>query len=324
MYAIRRDARSGVGDAQPASVRWGGVARDRHGALRAVVLHRVRQEIQQHLLEALPVGQDVPLPHDGRRKADAAGGRLRPNEIERAMDDVARLDRLERDRAFPRFDSREVEDLVDESQQMPAPLEDVLDTVTLPRRFGVELEELSEAEDAVERRAQLVTHARQEFALGPVGGRGGLLGPLRALSLAALVVVRLDQPRVEHGVLEQQHDKHEAGRQQSIDPPGVEAEVESAGIEDHGQGDVEEPRAQHDHQPEVEDRVRAAPPEGGEGDQTQAPDERDDRVHRRGVAVVLHDRRQEVPRGGGKEGESAGDDERRRGTAEDREGRPPG
>jgi hypothetical protein len=150
----------------------------------------------------LPVGHDVAGPDRARRQADAAGGRQGTDQIERAVDHLAGLDRLERDRALPRLDARQVEDLVDESQEMSPALEDVLDAVALVRRFRVELEELGESQDAVERGAKLVTHARQELALGPVGGHRRFLGLLRALALPALAVVGLDQPRVEHAVLE--------------------------------------------------------------------------------------------------------------------------
>ena len=39
--------------------------------------------------------------------------------------------------------------------------------------------EVEHAEDAVHGRADLVAHVGQELALGPVGGLGGLLGPLQ-------------------------------------------------------------------------------------------------------------------------------------------------
>ena len=322
VHPLRGDAGARVGHGQTASARRGRVARDGHRALRAVVLDRVGEKVQQHLLQSLTIGHDVPVPPDGLREADAAGGRLGPDEIERAPDDLAGLDRLERDREFPGLDARDVEDLVDEPQQMPTSFEDVRDAVALLRRLDVELQELGEAEDAVERCPKLVAHARQEFALGPVGGGGGFLGALRALTFSPLAVVRLDQPRVEHPVLEQQHHEHEAGRQEPVDPAGVEAEVETAGVQHDGQADVEEPRAQHDHQPHVENRVRPAPPEDAEGEEAEAPDERDDRGHRRCVVVVPHDRGQPALAGGRQERERAGDDQRRRGATEDRKDGP--
>src|SRR3989441_12224008 len=86
---------------------------------------------------------------------------------------------------------------------------------------------------------------------------------LHALALPALPFVRLDEPSVELAVLEQQHHEHKARRQQPIDPAGIETEVETAGVKDRGERDIEEPRAHHDHEPQVEHRVRPAPPENG-------------------------------------------------------------
>ena len=66
--------------------------------------------------------------------------------------------------AFPlRRVCREIPDGVDESQEVLAPVQDVLDSLLLAegeRRLLVALEELRKAEDGIERRAQLVAHAR--------------------------------------------------------------------------------------------------------------------------------------------------------------------
>ena len=51
----------------------------------------------------------------------------------------------------------------------------------LGRQLGVE-GQLGHAEDAVHRRADLVAHVGQEFALGPAGRLGGLAGLGRAAS----------------------------------------------------------------------------------------------------------------------------------------------
>ena len=105
------------------------------------------------------------------------------------------------------------------------------------------------------------------------------------LERAVLAVER----EVELAVLDQQHHQHEARGQEPVDPTGVEAEVEPAGVEDRGERDVEEPGAHHDHEPEVEHRVRPAPPERDQGDQAEPPDARDDADHGGGVVVAPHD-----------------------------------
>ena len=68
---------------------------------------------------------------------------------------------------------REVEDVVDERQQMSAAVEDIAEILLL---FGVELTEeafekdLGEADDGVERRAELVGHAGKKLGFVAVGG----------------------------------------------------------------------------------------------------------------------------------------------------------
>ena len=61
-------------------------------------------------------------------------------------------------------------------EQVTPGVDDVADAVVLRGRQVLHLQKLAEAEDGVERRAQLVAHAREEFALGVVGALGFLLG----------------------------------------------------------------------------------------------------------------------------------------------------
>ena len=77
------------------------------------------------------------------------------------------------------LDARQIEDLVDQVQQVNAGVVNV-GRIFLVDRHGVRAENfalhhLGEAEDGVERRAQLVAHLREEARLGDVGGlrRGG-------------------------------------------------------------------------------------------------------------------------------------------------------
>ncbi len=67
-----------------------------------------------------------------------------------------------------RFDAGEVEHLVDELQQVAPPRQDVAHALRLVAAELVHAQELGEAEDAVERGAQLVAHAGEELALGLV------------------------------------------------------------------------------------------------------------------------------------------------------------
>src|SRR5687768_12185357 len=80
---------------------------------------------------------------------------------------------------------------------MAPTLEDMLDALALLRTEGIELQKLPEADDAVQRRAELVAHAREKLALGAIRPTGQGLRPLpvRALPLELLVRVgQLERP----------------------------------------------------------------------------------------------------------------------------------
>src|SRR6185295_19571582 len=76
--------------------------------------------------------------------------------------------RFQRQRKLPGLDQREIEDLVDQFQQVPPRLENLIDASLLGdrwrRRSG--FHELGETENRTERRAQLVAHAGQEIRFG--------------------------------------------------------------------------------------------------------------------------------------------------------------
>ena len=121
----------------------------------------------QRQLQALRAGRARPGASSCRR-ARRAGRSRRCVEVELA-----------------RLDLREVENVVDDRAAASRPT-----TCTMSRysrcsavELGVE-RQLRHADDAVHRRADLVAHVGQEFALGAAGGLGRLLGldaaPLRA------------------------------------------------------------------------------------------------------------------------------------------------
>ena len=77
---------------------------------------------------------------------------------------------------MPGLDPGEVQDVVDDGQQrVGRRFDDPQILALFGRELGVE-HEIGHPDDAVHRRPNLVTHVRQELALGPVGGLGGLLG----------------------------------------------------------------------------------------------------------------------------------------------------
>ena len=92
------------------------------------------------------------------------------------------------DLQLPGLDLRQVENVVDQLEQVLAAGADRADVVAalgLVAVVGVADEQLGEAEDAVERRANLVAHVGQELALGAVGGLGLLLGQPEVFFVAA-------------------------------------------------------------------------------------------------------------------------------------------
>ena len=95
------------------------------------------------------------------------------------------------------LDLGEIEHVVDEHQQvLAAPLDDLDAFLLVGREVFRALEDLREAEDAVQRGAQLVAHAREELALGLVGAIGGLFFEL-ALVARALQGDLIAHPRQE-------------------------------------------------------------------------------------------------------------------------------
>ena len=151
----------------------------------AVVLHGVGQQVEQDLLEPLAVGVDVAMAPVRVDQLDLAGLGLGPDEVEALLDHQVQGDRLEGQGHGAGLDPGDVEHLVDELEQVAAALEDLAHGLDLGLVQLLQLEELGEAEDRVERRAQLVAHAGEELALGPVGPLGVVLGHAQGVVGAA-------------------------------------------------------------------------------------------------------------------------------------------
>ena len=77
-----------------------------------------------------------------------------------------------------RLDPGDVEHLVDQREEVLSGLDDVERRLALGVGRGLHVEQLREAEHSVERRAQLVAHAREELVLGPVCLLGADAGEL--------------------------------------------------------------------------------------------------------------------------------------------------
>ena len=115
--------------------------------------------------------------------------RPRGQQLERRREAVAQVERDDVDGELSGLDLREVENVVDDGQQR---LAGRLDHVQILALLGAEVRaerELGHADDAVQRRANLVAHVGQKLALRAVGGFGRVLRafPLHDLGLEGLV-----------------------------------------------------------------------------------------------------------------------------------------
>jgi hypothetical protein len=152
------------------------VARPRglHGDLPAghVVLDRVGEQVDEDLPQPLGVGVQAQARVDAALDPELPLGGVRGHERERVVDHLRERDLRGAQAELALLDARDVQDLVDEPHEMLAGLRDVVQALPVAP-VVLELEELGEAEDGVERRAQLVAHPRQEAVLGLRGALDG-------------------------------------------------------------------------------------------------------------------------------------------------------
>ena len=113
----------------------------------------------------MPRRRRVSVELDAARRRPAGG----PGRAPRASTSATRH-RLERERQPAGLDAGDVEHLVDQVEQVPAALEDLADALAAGRAVSRSISSSwAKPRIGVERRAQLVAHAREELALGPVG-----------------------------------------------------------------------------------------------------------------------------------------------------------
>ena len=79
--------------------------------------------------------------------------------------------RFQRQRQLAGLDLRQIQDFVDQFQQIPSCVENLVDARRLGgrRRRRVGVNELRKSKDRIERRAKLMAHAGQEIRFGEVG-----------------------------------------------------------------------------------------------------------------------------------------------------------
>ena len=131
-------------------------------------LECVRQEVPQDLLEPLTVGLDVSWAFrrhfDPKLQTFLLGNRR--EKIREILGQADESKRLGLDLHMPRLDLREVEDVIDESQQIVARRLDCLSVthLLLAQPSGVIVgEQLCEDQERVQGRPEFVRHVRQEI-----------------------------------------------------------------------------------------------------------------------------------------------------------------
>ncbi len=146
-------------------------------------LHGVADQVHEDLAHPERVAEQRVRHGPGRTDDQLDTLRLgRAREQARALlEHLAEIDRQRLEPDLPRADFRKIEQVVDDLQEHLRRRADRLREVRLRRRKRGAGEKLGHADDAVHRRAQLVTHAVEEVALG-LHGLGELL--VRRLQLA--------------------------------------------------------------------------------------------------------------------------------------------
>ena len=109
--------------------------------------------------------------HGKKLDPDAAGFGYRIDHEPAFLQDIDQRHRFPRQRQLAGLDHRQVEDLVDQFQQIPSCLDDLLQPFILDvgRRRRAGLHQLGEAQDRIQRAAQLMAHAGQKIRFREVG-----------------------------------------------------------------------------------------------------------------------------------------------------------
>ena len=176
--ASRGDADAGILDADHhRAARHAAAHRD--AAVLRRELHGVGQQIERDLLERAPVGLEADAGRDPGGDLELLLLRARGDHAHRVGELAVELDVFQVELEPAGLDLRHVEDVVDDVEQilrrcawMSRQYSSYLSEPSAPNMPG--LHDLGEADDGVERRAQLVAHVGEEFRLGLVGFLGAV------------------------------------------------------------------------------------------------------------------------------------------------------
>ena len=138
-------------------------------AARRRILDRVREQVRNHLRHTVALADDLEGLAGGGQ-TDLVGVALSGERLDLLFERLRQVERLEREREAPFLDPLEVEEVVDQARQPSRLAVDRLEVAAA--RLRVELpmdEQLGEAEDACERRAQLMRDSREKLGLHALG-----------------------------------------------------------------------------------------------------------------------------------------------------------
>ena len=134
-------------------------------------LDRVGREVQQDLPKVMRVALEVIFDRgvDQRVQPQSLALRMRAQELHEPVQERVKVEVGDLDREPAGFDLRDVEHVVDERSHHADGVAEQAQELALLRIEPRGMEEVDDTHDAVQRRAHLVAHVREERALRPVG-----------------------------------------------------------------------------------------------------------------------------------------------------------
>ena len=216
------DANAGIGDFQEHVAILPPSRKGNRSVCRRVA-DGIAEQVEERLFQASPVGGHLAdIVGAVELERDPLVGAALLGEAKYARHHVVDVHRLQIEREPSRLDHRQVQDIVDQAQELPRGFEDALRVFHLARLQLAEIfvgEDLGEADDGGQRRAQRIGHAGDELRFQPVGGLQGLVAFAQgALDLDGVGNVEITE---QHGAVGKGHaGVIEYGAVGAFEPPG--------------------------------------------------------------------------------------------------------
>ena len=141
-------------------------------------LDGIPDHVHQDLTDAPPVGEHGvfdPRCHDGR-EAQPLLLCFGPEKLQHVFDGARQRHRMRVEIELPRLDLREIEQLVDQTEEQPAVRQESVEEIVAPCPLEVlGPEKVGDPQDGAQRSADLVAHVAQEDRLRAIGLFGSLL-----------------------------------------------------------------------------------------------------------------------------------------------------